>query len=99
VYLLGLILLFCGNYLLYLKSSKTAHAFYVWEIRLKTNRQILQICAPFLLSCAGIIFIATTGILAGIFFGLFAYFMVASCTLVIRPLLSAERSKKNYAGK
>lgn len=99
MYLLGFVLLLVANYLLYLRSEKITHVQYGWEKNASAQRKVLGYGSVILLLFSGVLFFVKAGILGGLAFGGISYFMIASATLLVRPLLTPERSKKAYAGK
>lgn len=99
---LGLFLLKCtGFYLLYVNSSKTTSVLWKWEQALRNQKKVSSTLGGFLLGISLAGFMMLFGFAGGIFYDLSCLMLLASFTILLRPLMSKEQSKTplRHAGK
>jgi hypothetical protein len=90
---LGFLLVVIATFVLYLRSEKTTHLLYSWEVKGKYSRAYLGYTASSLFVLSAVVFYFQVGLFGGFCYGIISFFLAASLILLIRPLLTAERSK------
>jgi hypothetical protein len=94
------ILKFIGFYGLYSNSAKTTHVFTGLELKIRKQRKFSLILGGFLIGTTLAGFMFLFGFAGGLFYDSVCLMMLASLTILLRPLLTKEQSKTHsHAGK
>jgi len=93
MYILGFLLVLVATYALYLRSDKTTHQHFSWEKKGRFGRKSLSIVALSLFVASAIVFYMKAGLLGGFCYGIVVFFCIASLVVLLRPLMTAEKSK------
>lgn len=94
------ILKFIGFYLLYTNSGKTTYAWTNLELRIRRQKTISRVSGYTLIVFTLFACIFLFGFAGGLFYDLTLLMLIASLTILFRPLLTKERAKNHvHAGK
>ena len=93
MYILAFLLMIVATYVLYLRSDKTTHEHFSWEKKGKVGRKTLSIISIVLFTSSAVVFYLKAGLIGGFCYGMIAFFSIASVLVLIRPLMTAEKSK------
>ena len=94
------ILKLLGFYLLYTNSAKTTYALLNWEQPVRKQKKFSSGLGGCLLGITLAGFMLLFGFAGGLFYDLTCLMLIASLTILLRPLLTNEQSKTQvHAGK
>ncbi len=82
-----------ATYALYLRSEKTTHEHFSWEKKGKLGRKKLSMISIVFFASSVVVFYVKAGLLGGFCYGMIVFFAIASMLVLIRPLMTAEKSK------
>ena len=97
----GLFLLkFIGFYLLYTNSRKTNYVLWDWEQTIRKQKNVALSLGGFLIGSTFVGLMFVFGLAGGFFYSLTLLMLIASLTVLLRPLMTQEQAKhSSHAGK
>ncbi len=97
----GLFLLkFIGFYLLYTNSRKTNYVCWSWEQAIRKQQNVTLSLGGFLIGATFVGLMFVFGLAGGFFYSLTLLMLIASLTVLLRPLMTKEQAKhSSHAGK
>lgn len=85
---------FLGFYLLYTHSRKTNYVLTNWEQSIRKQKNLTQSLGGFLIGVSSVALMSMFGLLGGFFYALTLLMLIASLTVLLRPLMTKEQPKQ-----